>query len=401
MIQPIRHSFNRSFDSAAYERLLQEFERNYPGALDFRVAETPVFIDRSFTQQLLDTCEYVIDRILEPDFMKATQRSIPERWKIPGNEGRPDFLAFDFGVCSQETGQFSPQLIELQGFPTLFGYQSLLANAYREFFDLDPSFSPFLSGLDQASYQQLLRQIILGEHDPKEVVLLEIVPDQQKTRIDFYITSELLKIPIACLTELREKNGDLFYERNGTWHPIKRIYNRIIFDELEQQPDRIRNQGALLSGCHSVEWCPHPHWFYRVSKFLLPYLHHPGVPKTYFLNEVKQIPADLSQFVLKPLFSFAGQGVIIDPSPGDLANIPDPENWILQQKVTYAPLIPTPDDPAKVEIRLFYFWPTNASRPIPTLNLARLSKGKMIGTRYNKDRSWVGGSVCFFESRAG
>lgn len=397
MIQPIRQSFNQLFDLAAYEGMLQEFEKHYPGALDFRVAETPVWVDRSFTQQLLDTCEYIVDRILEPDFIKVTQRSIPKQWEIPGHEGRPDFLAFDFGVCSDEAEQRSPQLIELQGFPSLFGYQSLLAKGYGQFFNTDPAFSPYLSGLDQTSYQQLLRQIIVGAQDPNEVVLLEILPHQQKTRIDFYITAELLNIPIVCLTELREKNGDLFYERNGTWHRIKRIYNRIIFDELEQQPDAIREQGAILRRCSSVEWCPHPHWFYRVSKFLLPYLHHPGVPKTYFLNEITQVPADLDEYVLKPLFSFAGQGVIIDLRPEDLSKIPDPENWILQQKVNYAQVVPTPDEPAKLEIRMFYFWPQNASRPIPAMNLARLSKGKMIGTRYNKDRSWVGGSICFFE----
>ncbi len=398
MIQPIRQSFNRTFESAAYNDLLQAIEKNYPGALDFRVAETPVWVDRHFTRQLLETCEHIVDRILEPGFIDATARSIPPNWKIPGAPGRPDFLAFDFGVCTDESGQLTPQLIELQGFPSLFGYQSRLAGWYQQFFSIDPSFSPYLSGLNPETYHQLLRRIIVGDQDPKEVVLLEILPHQQKTRIDFFITAECLGIPIVCLSELREKNGELFYERAGTWHPIKRIYNRIIFDELEQQPDPIRKQGELLGRCASMEWCPHPDWFYRVSKFLLPFLHHPNVPKTYFLNEITQLPADLESYVLKPLFSFAGQGVIIDLRPEDLAAIPNPENWILQRKVNYAPVIPTPDDPAKVEIRIFYFWPPEASRPIPTLNLARLSKGKMIGTRYNKDRTWVGGSICFFES---
>jgi hypothetical protein len=126
-------------------------------------------------------------------------------------------------------------------------------------------------------------------------------------------------------------------------------------------------------------------------------IRHPYVPETFFLKDVKQPPADTENYVLKPLFSFAGQGVIIDLTPDDLKKIKDPENWILQRKVKYADVIDTPDIPAKVEIRIFYFWKDGEARPVPTNNLARISKGKMIGVRYNKDKEWVGGSFCWFE----
>ncbi|HEV2354017.1 MAG TPA: hypothetical protein VGR89_07230, partial [Puia sp.] len=124
--------------------------------------------------------------------------------------------------------------------------------------------------------------------------------------------------------------------------------------------------------------------------------HHPYAPEAYFLNELKQPPGDLHNYVLKPLFSFAGQGVIIDPEISDL-DVKDPGNWILQRKVKYADLIPTPDVPAKAEIRMLYLWPDHASRPTLAINLARLSKGKMIGVNFNRDREWVGGSVAFVE----
>ncbi len=398
MIETIRRSFNANFHSEQYDSLLREIEARFPGALDFRVAETPVFLPKAFKDQMIDTCEYIIDLMTETDLLKKTAAAIPAEWKIPGNEGNPDFIAFDFGVCLNEENELSPQLIELQGFPTLFGYQILLDKLYRSHFQIDEKLSPYLSGLNELSYVELLRKTIVGDHPPQEVVLLEILPHQQKTRIDFYSTQELLGIPVVCLTDIILHNGQLFYERDGMTHPIRRIYNRIIFDELEQQTESIRAKGRLLTEATEVEWCPHPHWFYRISKFLLPYLRHPNIPATFFLNEVKQIPADLENYVLKPLFSFAGQGVIIDPTPSDLEQIPDPSNWILQRKVSYASVIPTPDDPAKVEIRIFYCWPPGADRPIPTMNLARISKGKMVGTRYNKDRTWVGGSICYFES---
>ncbi|MFM7671242.1 MAG: hypothetical protein ACKO6Q_01455 [Bacteroidota bacterium] len=398
MIVPLRQSFNSHFEPARYQEMLEQIEQEYPGELDYRIAETPVFVDREFKNQLLETCSFIIDQILEPSFLERTEKAIPDSWRIPGREGKPDFLAFDFGVCTNESGQLFPQLIELQGFPSLFGYQSKLANWYSHVQSWENGLTPYLSGLNKETYTQLLREIIVGEHDPAEVILLEILPHQQKTRLDFSITHDMLGIPTVCITELMEQEGDLFYRRANKLYPIKRIYNRIIFDELQQQPAAIREKSELLFRCDRVEWCPHPNWFYRVSKYLLPYLKHPFVPLTYFLDQITQLPSDLSQYVLKPLFSFAGQGVIIDPTPEDLSRISDPSNWILQRKVTYAPVIPTPDDPAKVEIRLFYFWPSGAERPIPALTLARLSKGKMVGTRYNKDREWVGGSICLFES---
>ena len=113
---------------------------------------------------------------------------------------------------------------------------------------------------------------------------------------------------------------------------------------------------------------------------------------------MKKIPEDLENYVLKPLFSFAGQGVVIDVKPEDIQSVKDPSNWILQKKVKYAAVIQTPKDPAKAEIRIMYIWPEGAARPKAAINLARLSKGKMIGVRYNQDKTWVGGSVAFFKS---
>jgi hypothetical protein len=227
--------------------------------------------------------------------------------------------------------------------------------------------------------------------------LLEIRPHQQKTRVDFYCTRDYLGIQPVCLTELIQEGNRLFYIHPVTQCKtrVRRIYNRVIFDEL--------HHAAATLGPHpdirqelDVQWVTHPNWFYRVSKFALPFIHHPYAPPAFFLNDLKQPPADLGNYVLKPLFSFAGQGVIIDPQLSDL-EVKDPENWILQRKVKYADLIPTPDVPAKTEIRMMYLWKDYAARPTLAIDLARLSKGKMIGVNFNKDREWVGGSVAFFE----
>lgn len=397
MVEAIRNKYNQQFNVQTYNAFIDELSNKYPGALEFRVAETPVFVDKAFKQKILSACESIVDVICGFNFKTLTSHGIPANVRVPNENNHTHFIAFDFGICENEQGELEPQLIEMQGFPTLFAYEVFLDNATRKYFDIPQNYSAYLGGYNEETYLALLKDIIVGNEKPENVILLEIFPHQQKTRIDFYCTQEYLGIPIVCLTELIQEGKQLFYMNNGVKTPVKRIYNRVIFDDLQQQSPEVQEKGKLLLDELDVTWVPHPNWFYRISKYTLPYIDHPYVPKTKFLNEIKELPADLENYVLKPLFSFAGQGVVIDVTQEDIDKVPDPENWILQRKVKYADVIKTPDTPAKAEIRIFYFWKEGAERPVPTNNLARLSKGKMIGVRYNKDKEWVGGSLVYFE----
>jgi len=395
MIKELRKKFNDNFTKEKYEAYMAELENLHPGALDFRNAETPVFVPRDFTDKMLNACEDIIDVIVDPKFISLTDRGIPANIKVPNENNHTEFLVFDFGICENEKGELEPQLIEMQGFPTLYAFQAFHTALTAAYAELPDNFSAYLNGYNKETYVQLLKDIIVGDLDPAHVVLLEIFPEMQKTRIDFYCTEQLLGIKTVCLTKIFAEGNSLFYENNGVKTPIKRIYNRLIFDDLQKQEDL--GDIVDLTKPYDVEWAPHPNWFYRISKFTLPFIENPYVPQTYFLNELKQIPADLENYVLKPLFSFAGMGVVIDVTKEDIDAVKDPENWILQKKVKYAGVIETPDEPAKAEIRLFYFWKKEWDRPKAVHNLARLSKGKMIGTRYNKNKEWVGGNVAFFE----
>jgi hypothetical protein len=397
MIPALRKTFNENFTNEKYQAFLDELANVYPGQLDFRVAETPVFVPKDFTAKIIDTCEKIVDIIVDPDFKKISQNAVPKSLDVPHENEHSHFIAFDFGVCVNEKGEYEPQLIEMQGFPSLFAYEVVLADVSQKYFPVPNNFDACLNGFDRESYLALLRQIILGNEKPENVILLEIFPEKQKTRIDFAATEDFIGIKAVCLTKLIKEGKKLFYDNNGKKTEIKRIYNRLIFDDLQQQLPDVQEKGKILFEELDVKWIPHPNWFYRISKYSLPFIKHPHVPETFFLNEINQLPTDLENYVLKPLFSFAGQGVIIDLTEKDLNNIPDPENWILQRKVKYAEVIKTPDVPAKVEIRIFYFWKDGDKRPVPANNLARLSKGKMIGVRYNKDKEWVGGSFCWFE----
>ncbi len=396
MERELRREFNDNFTKEKYAAFLADLDSKHPGAIEFRIAETPIFVPRNFKDKLLDACEAIVDVIVDPNFKELTKHAIPAGEKVANENDHTHFICFDFGICENEAGELEPQLIEMQGFPSLFAYEIYLPEVFERHFPIPANYSSYLGGFTKDTYIQLLKDIILGDCAVENVVLLEIKPHEQKTRIDFYCTQDYLGIELVCLTELIQEGRNLFYLKDGKKTLIKRIYNRVIFDELQQQKEKL---GGIVDITQDldVEWVTHPDWFYRISKYTLPFINHPYIPRTYFLNELKQIPTDLENFVLKPLFSFAGQGVVIDVTQADIDKVQDPHNWILQRKVKYADVIQTPDVPAKAEIRIFYFWKDGESRPVAAQHLARLSKGKMIGVRYNKDKEWVGGSLCYFE----
>lgn len=396
MVPEIRKNYNRTFSKEKYEAFVKEVTNVYPGHLDFRLAETPVFVLKDFVSKMLSACENIINVISTPVYHKQSEKAIPPHLRVPNEDVHPHCIAFDFGVCENENGELEPQLIEMQGFPSLFAWQIILPEIHAKHFWTPENYSPYLGGFNKTSYIELLRKIIVGDEASENVILLEIFPHQQKTRVDFYATEYFLGIKTVDLNNVIQEGKNLYYINEGKKKLIKRIYNRVIFDDLFQQPKEVQEKGKIFQQELDVAWVPHPNWFYRLSKFTLPFIKHPYVPETHFLNEV-DLPADLENYVVKPLFSFAGQGVIIDVTKEDINKIPDKENWIIQRKVNYASAIQTPDDPAKAEIRIFYFWEEGAFKPVAANNLSRLSKGKMIGVRYNKDKEWVGGSFCLFE----
>ena len=395
----IRKTYNKNFTQAKYESFLAKLDQDVDAKVAFRVAETPVFLTDDFRDKLIAAGNDIIDTILQPDFKQLTERAIPEQWRVANENDHPHFLALDFGICKDEAGNIVPKLIELQGFPSLYGFQVRLGESFKETFDIADDWSIFFNGLDKDSYIDLLKKTILGPYQPEEVVLMDVNAPTQKTAVDFHITQKFIGTPVVSLSDLEQEGNQLFYRANGEKKLIKRIYNRLIFDEIDGDPD-IFDKVVDIRQPLDVEWITHPNWFYRVSKFTMPFLKGDYIPKTQFLHQLTEIPADLENYVLKPLFSFAGQGVIIDVTKQDIENIKDPENWILQQKVNYEPVVQSPDGDVKVEIRLLYLWPNGDAKPTLAINLARLSRGKMIGVRYNADFDWVGGTVAFMKQKA-
>lgn len=401
MIAYIRQKFNAAFTEEVYQNYLAFLNTPFPGALDFSVAETPIFINKDFTEKVLATGDYVNQVIQSNSFKSITDTSLKNVPLFPNETALPQCIVMDFAIAMNDKNEIVPALIELQGFPSLFAYEILQDECIRKTYTIADGYSPYLNGYTKEKYMHHLETILKGDtlkHSNKHTVLLEILPHQQKTRIDFYCTEKYFNIPIVCITEIFIEGNHLFYERAGQKIKIDRIYNRIVLDELKNQTKEIQDKGTLLWSNLAIEWVTHPHHFFRISKYLLPFLKHTYIPKTQFVDQLKAMPTALDKYILKPLFSFAGQGVIIDISADDISNIKDPSGWILQEKVEYANCIETPTGPAKAELRLYYFWDEASQKYIATMNLARLSKGKMIGVNYNKTATWVGGSLAYFET---
>lgn len=378
---------------------MHDLNTHFGHTINFRVAETPIFIENAFKEKLMKASADIKEFLIRPDLKEITKDAVPAQYNVPAENEHPLFIVVDFAVCEGEDGELIPQMIELQGCPSLFCYQDWVAHKYRKHFPVIPETSNHLANkLNSESYIKFLKEAILGDQAVENTILLEIDPSSQNTSIDFFCHEEKIGIKAVCLTDIIKEGRKLYYMREGVKTPIHRIYNRTIFDDLIQRKDL--DPDYKLTQEVDVEWAGHPNWFFRVSKYTMPFIDSPYVPKTTFLHEVREIPEDLENYVLKPLFSFAGSGVIFDVTREDIDRIPMEErsNFILQKKVTYAPVVQAPDGLVKCEIRLLYIWPEGREKPMLVTNLARLSRGKLIGVKYNKDKTWVGGTVCFFES---
>ncbi len=302
----------------------------------------------------------------------------------------------DFAITRDADGQLSAKLIELQGCASLYAFQILLPHEYQRFYDLK-GLGYLLSGLNDESYLAMLKDVFLAQHDPAQTVLMEIDPLQQKTLPDFKMTEKLFGIPTVDVAEVLKRGNKLYYRRDGREIEIRRIYNRVIIDEFVRKGVKANFD---FRDELDVEWVGHPNWYFRMSKFSLPFLNHPTVPRAWFLNELEEYPSDPENFVLKPLFSFAGSGVKVSITRDDLDAVPPTErgDFLLQEKITYAPVVETPDEPSKVEVRIMFVWPQAAPEPIAMTTLTRLSKGAMMGVDFNKNKRWVGSSCAFWKA---
>ena len=391
----LRAAFNAEFTPEKYAALVRCVNETEKWPADFRISETPIFLTPEFTDEVTRAATEIIAVTRTPEFAKHAASAVPKALEVPNESGHPNFHVVDFAICA-EADRLVPRLIELQAFPSLFGFQLLLLGCIRKAYPVIPrQWTSSFGGIKDEAYLDLLCRTIIAESDPENVILLDIEPEKQKTRVDFAATEKLLGIWSVCVTKVRKRERQLFYERDGREVRIERIYNRVIFDELIRRPDL--NLSFRFQDDLDVAWVGHPNWYFRISKHSLPFLKTEHTSPTFFVDE---FPAgeNLDGYVLKPLYSFAGHGVDMEPTPERIGALENPHEWILQKKVDYAAFVPTVDGKkSKSEIRMMFVWPDGDPRPTLVNNLVRMSQGKMMGVDFNIDKTWVGASIALHE----
>jgi hypothetical protein len=395
MISKYRKLFNAQFTEKKYQQLKADIASDFDYEPTFRIGETPFFISDELKEQLIEGCNDVISFIKQEGFKSLTNKALELNNKVPNEDDHTTFLAIDFGIC-EEDGAVIPKLIEVQGFPSLYNYQSNLYDKFVNQYPFLNELTPFFNGIDPQEYLKIIEEVICNHHPKENVILLEIEPEKQNTKIDFCYCKRDIGIPVVCVTELIKKGRQLFYKKeNGEDVLVKRIYNRVIFDELDLRTD-LKLEFSFSDNL-DVEWAGHPNWFFRISKFILPFLKGKYFIETTLLSDLTEIPEDLENYVLKPLFSFSGTGVIFHVTKEDIEAVVEKELYILQKKVNYIPIVQSPDGKVKAEVRILCVWKKEDAAPTLLCNLVRLSRGEMIGVKFNKDKDWVGGTIGLFK----
>lgn len=403
----LRRAFNRHYTPELFARYKSILEKDL-GPFPFRLAETPLIFTRHLLDRLQEDALGIVAQLSREATLKALKKAIPAHYDAPGMSSLPDCVQIDFALVSDpRSGELVGRVVELQAFPSLYALETVEADAWNQVLGklpgLEGEWTCFFSE-DRAEGVRRMRDCIVGDADPAEVALVDYEPDKQKTSPDFVATKKLFDVDTVCVTDLEKEGRRLFRNKDGKRVRVARVYNRLVFDELE-------NKGVTMPFSWTddldVTWCSHPNWYWVWSKYSLPHLDHHAVPETTYLSDMKELPADLSQYVMKPLFSYAGSGVVVDVTKEAIDAVPEAarRHTILQRKVEYAWAIRMPHakegeplgahNAVKAEVRVMVMRSGEGQPLLPLLPLVRLSRGKMLGVDQNKsaETEWTGGSV--------
>ncbi|XYH92495.1 hypothetical protein ACMHYB_32035 [Sorangium sp. So ce1128] len=392
-----RRAFNAAFGPSTYADYLGRLERRLGCSIPFRVAETPLFLPAGLRADLERSATEIVRQISSPALLEQMKRAIPAHLDVPGMDALPNCTQVDFAIVRGPDGALEGKVVELQAFPSLYALMlvqtEIVAEVLAGMPGLDRRWTCCFGGRSRDDVVAHLRRAILAGEPEESVVLLDLHPEQQKTYPDFVATKLLVGVDAVCPTALVREKDRLFRRVGGRLVQVRRLYNRVVFDELESKRVELpfRYDEPL-----DVTWCSHPNWYWTWSKYTLPYIDHPAVPRARTLDAIERVPADLDRYVLKPLFSFAGSGVKVDVTPEHIAAIPEAERsrWLLQEKIAYEPALLMPDGSGvKAEVRMMFLRAPGEPELSLVLNLARLSRGRMLGVDQNRDLTWVGGTV--------
>jgi hypothetical protein len=356
-----------------------------------RLCETPCFFPGALVERMGEDGKALIRQLVEnPEYLARSEASIPAKFRVPNESAHPMFVQVDFGLVRDAAGELQPETGRVTGLPFPLRISAgVVAGLHRCV--LPRSQSSLLPERARLGFlQTAVAGCDCGGARSGECRVDGGASGGAENASGFYADGEAARDSHGVHHQDSQTEGRrLFYEDGGKQIPIERIYNRTIVDELERK-------GVVLPFDFrddlDVEWAGHPNWYFRISKYSIPYLKHPSVPRTWFLDQLPEVPADLENFVLKPLYSFAGLGVVIAPSRADIDAIPAAKRseYILQERMNFTPWWRLRYGLTKVELRTMYVW---LDELVPVLTIVRMGRGLMMGVDQNKNMKWVGSSA--------
>ncbi len=269
MLEALQRRYTtENYTEERYKTFLKDLDASLGTTIEFRVCEMPLFLSSTFARKLEEAAVSILLECITPEYLDYAKPSLEARYTVPNQHPHPLFGIVDFAVTKNADGEYEPKLIELQGFPSLYGFQFFYSQKAIQHFNLDPRLYYILSGKTPDEYLATLRKNLLNGHDKENVVLMELTPDKQKTLPDFLATEQLTGVRAVDICSLKKEGRKLLYERDGKWIPIHRIFNRAIIDELDDAKAVIPFDWR---DDLDVEWAGHPNWYFLISKYSMPF----------------------------------------------------------------------------------------------------------------------------------
>ncbi len=274
------------------------------------------------------TLEGKIDHLLsalEPQLLPA---------RVPWSGVRADVLALDMAFVEHPAQPFDLAWVEIQAFTSMLPTFHTVHQAQRRLHGQGERWLPHDALPDETSWVDHMRQWV-APHAAS--VLIEDRPRARASWPDLEAARHWWQVDVLDWREVVPVHGHL-------WNPVTarhytHVWNRLIFSDLAVF-DRSHARATFLAA-NQLSWHSHPAWYDGIHKGSLadvPLAAHEAC------HWVEDSPlraaqwANADQWVAKSVGGHSGSGLLLAPTPAELAALPVPRQWIVQNKFRQVPI---------------------------------------------------------------